>query len=88
MTRSLKWDQPGISSFIRLKDTSKTRLIVKRMGLKKIAGKVWRAITPENLQQLYQSMPRRMQAIIDAGGAHTRYQNTILSFVCSILASY
>ena len=31
------------------------------------------AITPENLWQLYQPMPRRMQAIIDAGGAHTRH---------------
>ena len=42
-------------------------------GLKKIARKVWRGITPDYLKQLYQSMPRRMQAIIDARGAHTRY---------------
>ena len=42
-------------------------------GLKKIAQKVWRGITPEYLRQLYQSMPRRMQAIINARGAHTRY---------------
>ena len=32
LKRSLKWDQSGIYSFIRLKDTSKTRLTVKKMG--------------------------------------------------------
>ena len=32
LKRSLKWNQPGIFCFIRLKVTSKTRLIVKKMG--------------------------------------------------------
>ena len=32
LKRSLKWDQSGISSSIRLKVTSKTRLIVQKMG--------------------------------------------------------
>ena len=32
LKRSLKWDQSGISSSIRLKVTSKTRLAVKKMG--------------------------------------------------------
>ena len=42
-------------------------------GLKKIARKVWRGITPEYLQNLYQSMPRRMAAVIEAQGGHTKY---------------
>ena len=32
LERSLKWDQSGISSSIRLKVTSKTRLLVQKMG--------------------------------------------------------
>ena len=32
LKRSLKWDQSGISSLIRLKVISKTRLIVQKMG--------------------------------------------------------
>ena len=32
LKRSLKWDQSGISSSIRLKVTSKTRLLVQKMG--------------------------------------------------------
>ena len=32
LKRSLKWDQSGISSYIRLKVTSKTRWIVQKMG--------------------------------------------------------
>ena len=30
--------------------------------------KVWNHITPEYLEGLYESMPRRMQAVIAAGG--------------------
>ena len=37
------------------------------------AKKVWRAITPEYLKNLYESMPRRMAAVIAAGGRHTKY---------------
>ena len=40
LKRSLKWDQSGISSIVCSKVTSKTRLIVQDMGLKKIAGMV------------------------------------------------
>ena len=32
LKRSLKWDQSGISSLIRSKVTSKTRLLVQKMG--------------------------------------------------------
>ena len=42
-------------------------------GLMKIARKVWRKITPDYLKGLYESMPRRMQAVIDVQGGHTKY---------------
>ena len=35
--------------------------------------KVWRAVPPEYLENLYKSMPRRMAAVIAAGGRHTKY---------------
>ena len=41
--------------------------------MKKIAWKLWWVITPQNLENLYQSMPRCMQAIIDNKGGHTKY---------------
>ena len=40
---------------------------------KKVARKVWRAITPEYLSSLYESMPRRTAAVIAAEGGHTKY---------------
>ena len=36
-------------------------------------SQVWRGITQEYLENLYQSMPRRMQAVIAAQGGHTKY---------------
>ena len=42
-------------------------------GLKKIARKVWRGITQDYLENLYQSMPQRMQTVIQAQGGHTKY---------------
>ena len=42
-------------------------------GLKRIAQKVWNNITLAYLQSLYESMPRRMQAVVDAQGGHTKY---------------
>ena len=48
--------------------------------LKKIAQKVWRGITPEYLRNLYQSMLRRMVAVIEAQGGHTKYWCCILHF--------
>ena len=41
--------------------------------LKNIARKVWRGITPRYLKNLYQSMPRCMQAVIDNHRGHTKY---------------
>ena len=37
------------------------------------SGKVWRAITLENLISLYKYMPRRMAAVIGEGEGHTKY---------------
>ena len=50
-----------------------TQLGRGRRTIKKIAQKVWRQVTPEYLESLYQSMPRRMQAVVDAQRGHTRY---------------
>ena len=42
-------------------------------GIIKVAKKVWRTFTTEYLEDLYESMPRRMAAVIAAGGRHTKY---------------
>ena len=42
-------------------------------GIIKVATKVWRAITPDYLENLYKSMPRRMAAVIATGGCRTKY---------------
>ena len=42
-------------------------------GLKNIARKVWRQVSPDYLEKLYESLPRRMEAVIAAGGGHTKY---------------
>ena len=41
--------------------------------LKKIARKVWRGITQDNLQKLNKIMPRCIEAVIGAKGAHIKY---------------
>ena len=38
-----------------------------------IARKVWRQVSAEYLEKLYESLPRRMEAVIAAGGGHTKY---------------
>ena len=42
-------------------------------GLKQIARKVWKGVSSDYLKKLYESMPRCMQAVIDAEGGHTKY---------------
>ena len=42
-------------------------------GLKKIARKVWRQVSAEYLEKLYESLPKCMEAVIAAGGGHTKY---------------
>ena len=41
-------------------------------GLKRIVRKVWINITQEYLASFYESMPRQMQAVVDAQGGHTK----------------
>ena len=41
-------------------------------GLKKIAEKLWRII-PNYLKKLYESMPRRTEAVNASQGGHTKY---------------
>ena len=40
---------------------------------KKWAQKVWKKITPAYLEKLYESLPRRMVAVVAQGGGHTKY---------------
>ena len=47
-------------------------------GIKQVCRRVWRDIGPDYLVKLYESMPRRMQAVIDVKGGHTKY------WTCSI----
>ena len=41
----------------------------------KNARKVWQQVSPEYLEKLYESLPRRMEAVIAAGGGHTKYKH-------------
>ena len=56
-----------------MKNRQRIEKATSKMALKKLAIKVWRTITPEYLERLYQSMPRRMAAVIAAHGGHTKY---------------
>ena len=42
-------------------------------GIKKIAQKVWKQVTPTYLEMLYESMPGRMQAVVEGQGGHSKY---------------
>ena len=42
-------------------------------GHKKIARKVWKGITAEYLNNLYEAMPRHMQTVIDVKGGHIKH---------------
>ena len=54
-------------------DTPNRVAIVYLVQMKKIAWKLWWVIPPQSLENLYQSMPRCMQAIIDNQGGQTKY---------------
>ena len=49
--------------------------------------KVWKAITPQYLQTPYELMPRRMQAVIDVEGGHTKYWVLYWPFMCNQLVN-
>jgi hypothetical protein len=57
----------------QMKDMQREERATSIDGLKKIARKVWGKVLPEYLKKLYESMPRRMQAVIDVKGGHTKY---------------
>ena len=40
---------------------------------KKIENRIWRSITLRYLEKLYELMPKRMLAVIEAQGGHTKY---------------
>ena len=42
-------------------------------GLKKIAQKVWKNLKLDYVERLYASHPKRMEAVVLAGGGHTNY---------------
>jgi len=69
--------QQGPCSSSRLEMAAKRRLLVQSGFGKKIVQKVWNNITPDYLQSLYESMPRRMQAVVDAEGGHTKYKESL-----------
>ena len=62
-------------SIIELRKVGRTnrQIATSKEGIKKVARKVWRAIMPEYLNSLYESMPRRMAAVIVAEEGHTKY---------------
>ena len=57
----------------QMKDMLRDERAISAAGLKKIAEKVWRRIIPNYLKKLYESMPRRMEAVIASQGGHTKY---------------
>ena len=50
----------------QMKHLQRTEQVTSVAGIKKIARKVWKAITPKFLQKLYKSLPQCMQAVIEA----------------------
>ena len=70
-------DQSRLCSFIRLEMAALRSLFVQIGGLKRMALKVWRQITPEYLNSLNESMPQIMAAIIEVRG----YQTTYISMI-------
>ena len=57
----------------QMKDMQREERATSVSGLKRIAQKVWGKVSRDYLEKLYESMPRRMQAVIDAQGGHTKY---------------
>ena len=61
------------SLWSQMKQLQSKELAISAAGLKRIALNFWRKILPSYLKSLYESMPRRMKADIDAQGGHTKY---------------
>ena len=63
-----------------------TPILPSLPGLKKIACRVWRQVTPEYIHTLYESMPRCMAAVIEAEGGHMKYWIPWLAIWAPILS--
>ena len=62
------------SNFLgQMKDMQRQERATSIAELIKITQKVWRSITRKYLENLYASMPRRMQAVVDNAGKYTKY---------------
>ena len=75
---------PIENAWSELKNRQRIEKATSKQALKKLAIKVWRTITPEYLERLYQSMPRRMAAVIAAHGGHTKYWESFWTCICTI----
>ena len=64
---------PIENAWSQMKHIQRRERATSEVGLKKIARRVWRGLTREYLQSLYESMPGRMQAVVDAAGGHTKH---------------
>ena len=53
----------------RLKDEKPT----SKAGIQKVCERVWRGIGRDYLKKLYESMPRRMKAVMEAQEVYTKY---------------
>ena len=81
----LFWGWPGIGPNLdpienlwsEMKNLQRMERTVLMEGLKKIALKIWRAITAEHLHKLYASVPQRMQAVCDTQAGHTKYKGAL-----------
>ena len=58
---------------VRLTVHNVANMPLQMQGWKKIAGWVWRQVTPQYIRTLYKSMPRRLTAAVQAQGSHTKY---------------
>jgi hypothetical protein len=58
------------------------RNISGKSGLKRVISEEWLKIRAETTKKLVESMPRRLQAVIDANGMNTEYYK--LFYVCQI----
>ena len=56
-----------------MKDLLKKECASSTDKLKKIERKTWKGVTPKYFQKLYESMLRRMQAVVEANGGHIKY---------------
>ena len=59
------WDQ--------IKNMQRKERVISTEENSQIARKVWKGITPEYLNNLYEAMPWHMQAVIDAERGHIKY---------------